>query len=323
MCYRIAMTIAANNIAKTGQSGIPTANESAILKVLAYFDIFQYPLTKAEITKYIASPPGNLEFDHTLDSLVTAQSIFYHKGFYSLHDNFLLSHRRREGNWRAGQLLPKAFRVARFLYQFPFVRAVFISGSLSKNFADEKADIDFFIITTANRLWIARTIMHLFKKLTFITGHQHYFCMNYYVDEAALTIVDKNIYTALEIATLIPAAGSDMADKFFAANNWVARFFPYCTAETIKDGIPVNQGLKKRFENIFGERVAEKLDNWLMKITTRRWARKRESGKRNRNGRTVSLLTGRHFSKSNPGSFQEKVLSLYQQKLVELRINDL
>ena len=317
------MTIAANNISKAGQTAIPSANQAAILKVLAYFDIFQYPLSKAEIARYIAIAPGQADFDHTLNELVEEQSIFYHKGFYSLHDNFLLSLRRREGNLRAEKLMPKALKVARFLYRFPFVQAVFISGSLSKNFADEKSDIDLFIVTRANRLWIARTIMHLFKKLTFVTGHQHYFCMNYYIDEDALAIPDKNIYTALEIATLIPAAGNDVADRFFKANNWVARFFPYCDTENMQHGKPLHHWFKKRFENMLGEGVAEKLDKSLMKITTKRWAKKSEQGKRNRNGRTVNLLTGRHFSKSNPGSFQEKILSLYKQKLADLKINEL
>lgn len=300
--------------------GVRSGVQTNILKVLAYYDIFQYPLTVAEIGQFLGKQLDEKDFVPALQGLISDRVIFYHQGFYSLQDNTLLTYRRREGNWRAGKLLPKAFKIGRFLFRFPFVRGVCISGSLSKNFADENADIDFFIITRANRLWIARTIMHLFKKLTFLTGHQHYFCMNYYIDEEALLITEQNIYTALEIATLIPVAGKQTNENFLRTNNWVARFFPACHNAYPGPGPAFRTGLKKLLERILSGRFSDRLDVWLMKITTRRWAKKNRQNRRNRNGQTMKLLTGRHFSKSNPGSFQERVLSLYEQKLAELRI---
>ncbi|MEI9810645.1 MAG: hypothetical protein WDO16_23755 [Bacteroidota bacterium] len=150
-----------------------------------------------------------------LEQLVAEGTIFRIAEFYLLQNDSALVKRRREGNQRAGQLLPKAMRIGRFLSRFPYVRGVGISGSLSKMYADEKADIDFFIITKANRLWIARTFMHLFKKLTFLTGRQHLYCMNYYIDEKALKLGEQNIYTAIETVTLLPAGGNAMQGFFF------------------------------------------------------------------------------------------------------------
>src|SRR5688572_22112099 len=182
------MSIATNKKIIPGLLPVWNAEEISILRVLAYFDIFHYPLTKNEISQFLGKPFPEKDFGDILQQMVARETIFQYNDFYSLHNNPLLAPRRREGNLRAQKLLPKAFKIGRFLFHFPYVRAVCISGSLSKNFADEKADIDFFIITKANRLWLARTIMHLFKKLTFLTGHQHYFCMNYYIDEEALLI---------------------------------------------------------------------------------------------------------------------------------------
>ncbi|MGZ8553146.1 MAG: nucleotidyltransferase domain-containing protein [Chitinophagaceae bacterium] len=209
------MAIATNSIHMPHSVGMRKAGETCILKVLAYFDIFHYPLTKNEIRKFLDHPLSEINFEESLEQMLSDEVIFLHNDFYSLQNNSLLAQRRKEGNRKAGKLLPKAFKIGRFLFHFPFVRAVFISGSLSKNFADEKADIDFFVITKANRLWIARTIMHLFKKLTFLTGHQHYFCMNYYIDEEALLIEDQNIFTAMEVATLVPVCGRKTIDSFF------------------------------------------------------------------------------------------------------------
>ncbi len=252
---------------------------------------------------------------------MTRQAIFLHLGFFSLHNNALLAHRRTEGNTRAERMLPKAFKIGRFLFMFPFVRAVAISGSLSKNFADEKADIDFFIITKANRLWIARTIMHLFKKITFITGHQDYFCMNYYIDEEALAIENKNIFTAIEIITLLPVSGKQMIDDFYMANDWYRDFFPTRENKLPPGDQPASRWFKLCIEWLFNNAIGDRLDNWLLSITTHRWRQKSDNGKRNKNGNTMNLVTGKHFSRSNPGAFQEKVLAKYEQKLNDLKLN--
>lgn len=291
-----------------------------ILKVLAYFDIFQYPLTNAEIRRYLGDELSDAGFDYIIAQLRNERVIFFHSGFYTLHDNPLLAHRRKEGNWRAARLMPRATRIGRFLFHFPFVRAVCISGSLSKNFADEKADIDFFIITKANRLWLARTIMHLFKKFTYLTGHQHFFCMNYYIDEQAMLIDDRNIYTAIEIATLVPVRGAEIMDRFFATNSWTARFFPAYRYQNPARDKPSGSLTRQLAEWWIPGFVAAPLDRWLQLITTNRWERKSRQGRCNKNGHTMRLITGRHFSRSNPGAFKERVLALYAKKLKELKI---
>ena len=58
----------------------------------------------------------------------------------------------------AATLLARAEKIAKLFYKFPYVRAVGVSGSVSKNFADENADIDYFIITKANRLMDRKNI---------------------------------------------------------------------------------------------------------------------------------------------------------------------
>lgn len=302
---------------KTNELTVYRIADHAVLSVLAYFDIFQYPLAKNEIQSFLKKPVSEIELNNTLQNLLAMRSVFVHHGYYSLHDNPLLSLRRKEGNLKAERLIPKAHKIGRFLYRFPFVRAIGISGSLSKNFADEKADIDFFIITKAERLWIARTIMHLFKKLTFLTGHQHYFCMNYYVDEKAMMIEPQNIFTAMETVTLLPVAGQKTMDRFRIINKWAYRFFPSFGTDRFipeinKDKIP---WYKKMAEYVFDNRLSDQLDNWLLKLTTRRWQQKNKKGIRNKNGHTMQLETGKNYCRSNPGAMQEKVLALYEQKL--------
>jgi hypothetical protein len=296
--------------------------EESVLKALAYFDIFQYPLLQSEILEFSDQSLNESLLEKTLEQLVKEKKIFKLDIFYSLQNNFLLAEKRVQGNRRAEELLPKAMKIGRFLFRFPFIKGIGISGSLSKNYADKNADIDFFIITRVNRLWIARTLMHIFKKLTFITGRQHFHCMNYYVDEAALQIEDQNIFTAIEVKTLLPAFGKEAFDNFFKANNWCDEFLPAYNGRGLENIESPGGWFKKFIEWILNNKIGDSLDNYFLKITSHRWERKEQKGKQNNKGQIMGLITGKHFARSNPESFQEKLLALYDEKLSDMKLKN-
>lgn len=291
------------------------ACKKGVFEILTYFDIFHYPLTSGEIRQFLSGKVDANILQECLSELQEEQAVFLSNGFYSIQNNPLLAHRRRQGNQLAEKLLIKGLRIGGFLYQFPFVRAVGISGSLSKNYADEKADVDFFIITKANRLWVARTLMHLYKKFTFLTGKQNLYCMNYYIDEKALLLEEKNIFTAIEIKTLVPVSGEQTMNLFFESNKWASQYLPACNFRRQEKMDPQASLLKKILEWMLNGKVGNRLENYLFRLTQNRWKRKFEKGKRNKKGQTMELITGKHFARSNPGAFQEKVLALYEQKL--------
>src|SRR4029453_17664939 len=89
--------------------------------------------------------------------------------------------RRREQEERAASRMNKARRMSRFIGSFPFVRGVMLSGSIDKGVLDEDGDIDYFIITSPGRLWVARTLLILYKKI-FLLNSRRDFCVNYFVD---------------------------------------------------------------------------------------------------------------------------------------------
>ncbi len=292
--------------------------EAAILRTLCYFDIFHYPITAAEIKQFNESEISVDEIVNAADRLIQAGALFQFDKFYCLENNFSRVENRLLGNARAGKIFPRAKRIGAFLFRFPYVRAVAISGSLSKNFADEKGDIDFFVLTKANRLWISRSFMHVFKKLTYLFGMQHSFCMNYYLDETALEIKEKNIYTATEVKTLLPLAGSKTVSEFFETNDWSDQWLPnfYPSAAQVKD----NRSMLKKFvEWLLNNKLGDKLDSYLYSLTTNRWVKKELAGKKNMKGRTMSLLTGKNFAKSNPDYYQEKILEQYHSKLAAMK----
>jgi len=295
---------------------------ASILKVLAYFDLFNYPVSAEEILFFLDQDVQAPELDQVLEALIAGKYLFRLDHFYSLRDDPRAAERRIRGNKHAAELLVIADRVSRFLYQFPYVRGIGISGSLSKHFADENADIDYFIITRSNRLWIARTFMHLFKKWSFLTGRQHWYCMNYYVDEDALEIEEKNIFTATELITLLPACGNGGLVKFFDANDWATAYFPQYRQRQ-REAPPFHPPpsfLKRTLEKIFDNRTGDRLDDFLRRLTSRRWKNKEDRGVLNEKGNKMSLKTGKHFSRPNPEGFQQKILTIYSDRLKEFEV---
>ncbi len=292
-----------------------------ILATLAYFDMFNYPLTRAEIYLFLGKSHHYELFDDGLICLVNSGSVYRFDKFYTLKNDHYLIVRRNEGNKRAEELIKIAGKVGDLLIRFPFVRGIAISGSLSKNFADETSDVDLFIITAKNRLWIARTLMHCFKKLTFFVNKEHLFCMNYYIDMAQLEIVEKNIYTATEVGTLIPLQGDMIFENFYAANTWTRAFLPNKNMR-IASAVSGKASLLKRvFEGLLNLTGANTIDNLLMKITAKRWSKKTILKKLNSHGTVLALLTDKHYAKPDPKNFQSSLLKKYEYKVARL-LND-
>jgi predicted nucleotidyltransferase len=289
-----------------------------ILATLSYFDIFDYPLTQTEIAQFLKSLYTQEEFIEDLNQLTIENWIYKFDEFYMLQDNYSLVQRRRKGNIKAKAMLKTAEKIAGFLSGFPFVKGVAISGSLSKNFADENSDIDFFIITEKNKLWLARTFMHCFKKLAILLRKQDWFCMNYYVDEEMLLIKEKNIYTATEIATLLPLRGINTFDEFFKSNIWSKNFLPNHSLRISYVEEAKNSVLKKGIEFIFRNPFGNLLDRLLMKISVYRWNKKTRSRKLNKRGTVMSMDASRHYTKPNPAVFQKKFMETYEKKIFNL-----
>lgn len=286
--------------------------EQSIIKALAYFNIFSYPLRKDEVYSFLDISSDKNSFEQALDTLCQDGIVYRIDEFYSLQKNSLLAERRKKGSQLAAGQLKIAARISRFLYRFPFVKGIAVSGSLSKNYADKNSDIDFFIITKANRLWVARTFMHLFKKLTFLTGRQHWFCMNYFIDELALEIKEKNVFTSIEVLTVIPLQGNGIFNDFFTANKWTKSFFPVHQrrvppTEEHRKGI-----IKAMAEHVLDNRLGDRLNGLLMRITLKRWNKKAAEHQRSYRGELLGLDGTFHYAKPDPSNFQRNILRRYE-----------
>lgn len=139
----------------------------------------------------------------TFDLELAASRLPFCNGFYLSHGSADIIRVRHEREQKARLMLSAAATMGALLRRFPFVQAAFLSGALSKGVATKGADVDLFIITSEQRLWISRTFLTAFKKF-FLLNSKKFFCLNYFITEEHLEIPEKNIYSATELLTLRP-----------------------------------------------------------------------------------------------------------------------
>jgi hypothetical protein len=291
--------------------------EKDIVRTLLYFDIFSYPLRASEIQTCSKLSDHNPEkLMESLNRLQLIGILFQSSGFYSVRQNAEnLCQRRIEGNLRAKKFQKIAHRVSRLIAAFPFVRAVFLSGSISKDFMAEDSDIDYFIVTKPGRLWLARTLLVAFKKLFLLNSHK-YFCVNYFVDTDNLQIEERNLFTATELVFLIPTYGPDIYSEFRAQNQWSDAYYPHFPFRNTQNLPGKNLGLLKRLtERLFAGSWGESMDRYFMERTIRHWDNKFKQ--MSRAEFDVALKSRKYVSKHHPNHFQRRVLDTLAMKIRE------
>jgi hypothetical protein len=293
------------------------ALEEAVLRTLKYFDMFDYPLNSSEIANFLTMAASPLSIGKTLEVMVNQKQIAQSKELYGLQFNARIFERRRRGNQFADSLVPNIQKQANFIFQFPFVRSVMASGSFSKNFMDEKSDFDFFIVCAPNRIWISRMLLVLYKKL-FLKNSHKFFCVNYFVDETHLEIDEKNIFTATELATVLPLNGFATYKKLMSENRkWLTNIFPNfeqrpSKAETLTDSI-----LKSFAEGLFNVFFGSSINKLFKWVTQQKW--KRTYGRLYATSDfNIAFKSTDNVSKNHPQNFQKKILSLYNARICAL-----
>jgi len=275
------------------------------LKVIIYFSIFKYPLTKEEIFSY-SSAKSITETEEQLQILIKKNIVYKFGNYYTdINDNTLVD-RRLIGNKKALEIMPKALKRAKLIMSFPFIESVAISGSLSKNYYDEDGDIDFFIITKPNYLWLARTFLIAYKKV-FLLNSKKYFCVNYFISSDRLKIVEQNKFTATELITLKPVYGKAVFNNFISENKWAQNFYPNRALHLDELNTDFNKPIWSRWlQSLFKNKLGDSLNYYLKKITLKKWKSKFKHLKKKEF--EIAMKSTNDVSKHHPQDFQSKVM---------------
>ena len=198
-----------------------TLINKAIHKTLVYADIFDYPLTRSELHRFLISTKP------------TKLSNLPNKPYFYLSSrNYLVTLRRSRHHF--SQL--KYQKLNRHLWLFkliPWIKLVAVSGALAMNNSTATDDIDLLVVTSKNRLWLTRALIYFFpSRRRFNQSESNSFCFNLWLDSSSLALpkLSRNLYTAHELAQLKPILNKNQTyQKLINANLWLKTFLPNWT----------------------------------------------------------------------------------------------
>ncbi len=233
--------------------------EKAILKTLAYSDIFDYPLKMWEIHKWLISQKTDFfQVEKALERLLKKGKVQSFKEFYFLSGRKKIVGKRLDKQKQSKLNLLKIKWIGKSLAVIPSVKLVGVSGSLAMENADKQDDIDLFIITDKNRLWLSRLLvltmldlMGVRRRFDMDKGQARgKVCVNLLLEEDSLTQPVQDLYTAHEVLQMkVLRQKGETYSRFLSNNNWAFNFLPNWTvdgAKSQKDVKVLSKLLSKR-----------------------------------------------------------------------------
>ena len=187
--------------------------KKAILKTIAFFDLFDYPLTSYELWRNLE---GDWEYqtvrtylNHLLEApggsrlageswSETGQKILeIRHGFYFLPGRReIVSWRQKRHNYSA-EKVKIARRFARVFSWLPWVQAIFLANSQGFYNLRAASDIDFFIISSPGRLWLSRLyctgFAQLLRRRPTPADKRNKICLSFYLAADHLNIDDLRL----------------------------------------------------------------------------------------------------------------------------------
>ena len=205
------------------------------MKTLIYADIFDYPLKAWEIHKWLISAK-KCELPAVeigLRKLIRRGVVIEKGGYYALSGRVRIFKKREERITPSQKFLHEAKIICSLFRVIPWIKLVGISGNLAMENASEEDDIDLFVITEKNRLWISRLLILfilalLEKRRTKRDSRKKAagkFCLNLLLEKDQLSQNNKDLYISHEVLQMKPLwERENTYGLFLEANEWVFGF---------------------------------------------------------------------------------------------------
>jgi hypothetical protein len=310
----VRQAIVAQNISNDLDTNTPGVADS-ILRALAYSDLFDYPLTLAELTRYqIETAYSEQEVERALiyDSNLRTAISRSNDGLYCLRNREETFDIRKSREAASNRLWKRARLYGAIMSRFPFVRMITVTGALAVNNIAAHPDIDLLVVTKHGRVWIARRLIVILVRLARIFRDD--LCPNYIISERTLGLDQRDLFTAHELAQMVPLSGASLYRRMLAQNSWAEDYLPAAFSSP-RTKIPA------RKPGPVG-RLAEKIFGWSVLNRWERWELGRLRHKlRPLVGKEAEVVCSPTQCKGHTGLHRQWVTTRYEERLNELKLS--
>lgn len=246
--------------------------EQAVVEAVVYSDIFDYPLTTSEIHRYLVGVALSRE---ALDNLLqtgqlVSRYLSQRDGYFTLPGREAIVETRRQRERQAALLWPRALRYGRIIASLPFVRGVAITGELAMDNVGTDSDIDYFIVTAPGRLWLCRLM--IVGVVRYAAPRGDVVCPNFLLSEDALALHNRDLYTAHEVAQMVPIYGHETYWRIRELNSWVDGILPNAGGPPRSVAVSSRGRRARRLvETALRSRIGARLERWEMDRKVRKF----------------------------------------------------
>lgn len=209
--------------------------ESSILQTLAYFDLFDYPLTLSELRRYLWRLPS--PSDDELIAVVEAMPMVrWHDALISLRTNTTLTDTRADRYLESERKWRRRWWFLRWLTILPGVEALFVVNSMAHHNAQVNSDIDLLIITKPKKIWSTRFITTVTAQLLGLRPRpgktRDQICLSFYLtadalDLSGLLLEPMDRHQAYWLSQWYPVYDpKNYLVKVWSANPWLQELLP-------------------------------------------------------------------------------------------------
>lgn len=290
----------------------PSRVESAVLRTVAYSDVFDFPLRVDEIHRYLAATRASLgQVREAVERLVPAH-LFFADGLVGLARRRELIEVRRRRESAARAIWPRAVAYGRRIAGLPFVRMVAITGSLAVGNLASGGDADYLIVTEAGRVWLARALVIQLVRAARLRGAA--LCPNFLLSESALQLQERNLYVARELAQMVPVAGAAIYREMRSANSWTDELLPNASGppRSVDPAAGPATRLQPLAEAALRTRAGALLERWEMNRKIRELSRASDD--------EPEVKLGAERCQGHAHGHGRRILSAYAERLRELSI---
>jgi len=236
--------------------------KEAIVKTIAFFDMFDYPLTANEIWRNLSVNSELVRVMAALEEItplsppLSGGIIESENGFYFLSRRKELAAERQKRYSAADKKFKRALLLAKIYKFIPWVKLIAVGNLMGAHNLKPESDIDFFIITEKKRVWLTRfgcagiaQILGLRPKPGDIKNK---ICLSFFISQEAMdlsTLILKSphpvrlsvrdeapllkgaegedVYFIYWLAGLKPIYDSGgVYEEFMEKNNWLKNYLP-------------------------------------------------------------------------------------------------
>ena len=263
--------------------------KESILKTIAYFDIFDFPLTAEEIKEYLFrydKPLHIKEVKGTLALMCEEGTIEELKEHFILKGRGQILETRKARKFIAEKFWNRTKLYGQYMRAVPFVRMIAVCNNLAYDNPNQDSDIDLFIAIEKDRLWLARFLITLILQFFGVRRHGNKitgrFCLSFFVTTNRLNMEELQIkpedpYLAYWTKMVSPIYGRETYEKFKTENErWLSEKYglKFSDSDLKHMYVAEESGLKRFFEWMMKGWFGNLLEGLLKKTLKKRTLRK-------------------------------------------------